>query len=82
MVPSGPGLWVPTPPGFLPPLEPLAGMWRTWNLRSGSALRPAPPAPFGTAAYAEEVREVYEVSRSLTDEQKRIADLWAEAPAP
>jgi membrane-associated phospholipid phosphatase len=80
MVPSGPGLWVPTPPGFLPPLEPLAGTWRTWNLRSGSALRPAPPAPFGTAAYAEEVREVYEVSRSLTDEQKRIADLWADGP--
>jgi hypothetical protein len=78
--PSGPGLWVPTPPGFLPPLEPLAGTWRTWNISSGSALRPGPPTPFGTAAYAAEVREVLDVSRSLTSEQRRIADFWADGP--
>ena len=77
-VPTGPGLWVRTPPGFLPPLEPLAGTWRTWNLVSGSVLRPGPPTSFGTVAYAAEVREVYEVSLSLTDDQKRIADFWAD----
>ena len=79
-IPVGPGLWVPTPPGLLPPLEPLAGTWRTWNIASGSQLRPDPPTAFGTAAYAAEAREVYHVGRSLTDEQKRIAQFWADGP--
>jgi membrane-associated phospholipid phosphatase len=77
-IPVGPGLWVPTPPAFAPPLEPLAGTWRTWNLRSGSQFRPASPPAFGSAAYAREVAEVYTVSQSLTDEQKQIADFWAD----
>jgi PAP2 superfamily protein len=77
-VPVGPGLWVPTPPGFMPPLEPLAGTWRTWNISSGSRFRPGPPPAFGSRRYAREVREVYDVSRSLTLEQKRIADHWAD----
>jgi membrane-associated phospholipid phosphatase len=76
--PAGRGLWVPTPPALAAPLEPLAGTWRTWNLASGSQLRPGPPTAFGSARYAAEIREVYDVSRSLTDEQKRIADLWAD----
>jgi PAP2 superfamily protein len=79
-VPVGPGLWVPTPPGFLPPLEPLAGTWRTWNISSGSRFRPGPPPAFGSRRYVREVREVYDVSRSLTEEQKRIADYWADGP--
>jgi hypothetical protein len=78
--PVGPGLWVSTSPGFLPPLEPLAGTWRPWNLRFGSQFRPGPPTAFGTAAYAAETREVYDVGQSLTDEQKRIADFWADGP--
>jgi hypothetical protein len=38
-VPLGSGLWVPTPPAFAPPLEPLAGTWRTWNIQSASSTR-------------------------------------------
>jgi hypothetical protein len=79
-IPEGPGLWVPTPPGFLPPLEPLAGTWRPWNISSGSRFRPGPPPAFGSRRYAREVREVYDVSRALTEEQKRIADFWADGP--
>jgi hypothetical protein len=79
-VPVRPGLWVPTPPAFAPPLEPLVGTWRTWNLRSGGQFRPGSPTAFGTADYAVEIREVYDVSRVLTDEHKRIADFWADGP--
>jgi membrane-associated phospholipid phosphatase len=79
-VPVGPSLWVPTPPGFAPPLEPLVGSWRPWNIRSGSRFRPGPPPAFGSRQYARELREVYEVSQALTDEQKRIADFWADGP--
>jgi PAP2 superfamily len=79
-VPVGPGLWVPTPPAFAPPLEPLAGTWRTWNIRPVSRLRPGPPPPYESRRYAREIREVYDLSRSLTDEQKRIAEFWADGP--
>jgi membrane-associated phospholipid phosphatase len=48
--------------------------------RSGSQFQPAPPPAFGSKAYAREVAEVYEVSRSLTDEQKQIANFWADGP--
>jgi membrane-associated phospholipid phosphatase len=77
--PVGPGSWVPTPPGFIyPPLEPLAGTWRTWTLHDGSQFRPGPPPAYGSARFRAEVREVYRVSKALTDEQKRIADYWAD----
>jgi membrane-associated phospholipid phosphatase len=79
-VPVGPGLWVPTPPAFAAPLEVLAGTWRTWNVGSGSQFRPPAPPRFGSPAYVREVAEVYAVSRSLTEEQKQIADYWADGP--
>jgi membrane-associated phospholipid phosphatase len=78
-VPVGAGFWVATPPAFVyPPLEPLAGTWRTWNLRSGSQFRPRPPPAFAGSRFLAEMLEVYAVSRSLTEEQKRIADYWAD----
>jgi PAP2 superfamily protein len=77
--PVGPGYWVPTPPAFqYPPLEPLAGTWRTWNLASGSQFRPGPPPAYGSDQFLVELNEVYAVSQTLTDEQKRIADYWAD----
>jgi membrane-associated phospholipid phosphatase len=77
--PEGPGYWVPTPPAYVnAPLEPLAGTWRTWNIRSGSQFRPGPPPSYGSAQFLAETTEVYNVSRDLTAEQKRIADYWAD----
>jgi hypothetical protein len=77
--PKGPQYWVPTPPGYVyPPLEPLAGTWRPWNLRSGSQFRPGPPPAYGSDRFRAEMREVYSVWRNLTPEQKRIADFWAD----
>lgn len=79
--PVGPGYWIPTPPGFIyPPLEPLAGTWRTWNLRGGSQFRPGPPPAYGSSRFLAEMNEVYEVSQTLTAEQRRIADYWADGP--
>jgi PAP2 superfamily len=75
---TGAGFWLPTPPGFLAPLEPLGGTWRTWNLTSGSQFRPPPPPAYGSPRFLAELEEVYVVSQNLTAEQKRIADLWAD----
>ena len=77
--PVGRQFWVPTPPDFAyPPLEPLAGTWKTWNLKGSSQFRPGPPPAFGGARFRRELREVYAVSRSLTDEQRQVADYWAD----
>jgi len=77
--PEGPGYWVPTPPGFIyPPLEPLAGTWRTWNLQDGSQFRPRPPPLYGSRAFLAELDELYTVSQTLSAEQKRIAQYWAD----
>jgi membrane-associated phospholipid phosphatase len=76
--PTGPGFWIPTPPAFAAPLEPLAGTWRTWNLLSGSEFRPGPPPAFGSPQFVAERDEVYAVSRTLTPEQRDIALFWAD----
>ncbi len=79
--PVGPGFWVPTPPAFVyPPLEPLAGSWRTWNLRAGSQFRPGPPPRYASLQFIAETAEVYFVSRHLTPEQRAIALFWADGP--
>ncbi|MGH8968794.1 MAG: vanadium-dependent haloperoxidase [Actinomycetes bacterium] len=78
--PHAPGTWQPTPPGYLPPLEPAAGTWRTWHLRRGDTYRPAPPPRPGDAGYAAQVAEAYAVARSLTPEQVAAARFWADGP--
>jgi hypothetical protein len=77
--PQGAGYWIPTPPGFqYPPLEPLAGTWRTWNLENASQFRPDAPPAYASSRFVAEMNEVYSVSQTLTAEQKRIADYWAD----
>ena len=77
--PGEPGSWVATPPAFTyPPLEPLAGTWRTWNVRDGAQFRPGRPPAYGSGAFDAEVDQVYEVSQTLTAKQRRITDYWAD----
>jgi membrane-associated phospholipid phosphatase len=79
-IPIGPEYWVPTPPGFLPPLLPTWGQVRPWNIQDPSALRPAAPPRPGDPAFEAELREVYNVSQTLTPEQRAIALFWADGP--
>jgi hypothetical protein len=72
-----PGMWRATPPlDSAHPQEALAGGWQTWALKNGGELQPpAPPAP-DSEMFLFATREVLDVSRNLTPEQKRIADYW------
>lgn len=76
--PAGLGHWVPTPPAYAPPLEPLVSHWRPWNLRRASAFRPPPPPIYGTRAFQAQVNRVYETSHTLTARKRRIARFWAD----
>jgi hypothetical protein len=81
--PSGPGLWVPTPPGFLSALQPFWGANRPFVLPSGAAASPGP-----RPAYSEEIgspfytdaNECYEAAERLTAEQEAIARFWSDDP--
>ena len=79
-IPVGLEFWVPTPPGFLPPLLPGWGKVEPWNIGDPVALRPPPPPHPGEPAFEAEVREVYNVSLALTPEQRAIVLFWADGP--
>jgi hypothetical protein len=79
-----PGAWKPTPPGFnTNPLQPCWGMIRPMILSSGEECPPPGHPQYSTHTasdfYASAV-EVYNVGRSLTTEQKTIANYWADNP--
>src|SRR5688500_340904 len=73
------GRWVPTPPAYMDAVEPNWAALRPFALDSAGQFRPAPPFPFDTARtspFFREVLEVYEVQRTLTDEQREITAFW------
>lgn len=72
-----PGMWHGAPPlDSAHPQEPLAGTWKTWVLKNGGELHPpAPPAP-DSDVFLQANKEVMQVARNLTPEQKQIAEDW------
>ncbi len=51
-----------------------------FSLASGSQLRPSGPPLFGSAEHLRQVADLVELTSSLTDEQKAIAEYWADGP--
>ncbi len=75
--------WVPTPPNFAKPLSPYCGMVRTIVLKSASEFPVPPSIPFSRkqgSAFRKAAEEVYEISSSLTKEQRHIAEFWNDNP--
>jgi hypothetical protein len=81
--PVGPGLWVPTPPGFLSALQPNWGSNRCFALAGGATCPPGDHPPYSedprSAFYAEGL-EAFEAVRDLTGEQEDIARFWSDDP--
>jgi membrane-associated phospholipid phosphatase len=78
--PTGPGIWEPTPPGFVEtPVNPLAGSWETWLLDGGDQVRPAAPPAYGSPAWQAEIDVVKDIAANLTFEQARAATWWGTA---
>jgi hypothetical protein len=71
--PMGPGLWQPTPPAFMPASFPYWGNARLMVSQSGMGLEKYVPAVFSedpVSAYYALAQRIYDVSQSLTDDQK------------
>jgi hypothetical protein len=79
---SGPGVWIPTPPAFLPYLLPQWGFVAPFGMSSPSQFRPPGPPTLDSEQYAADYEEVKELGAAVgstrTEEQTEIALFWAD----
>lgn len=71
--------WKPTPPGYMDGIEPHWREIRPFVLDSAQQFTPPVPTDYSldqSSPFYKELMEVYEVRRSLTDEQTEIASFW------
>jgi hypothetical protein len=62
-------------------LVPQWGLVRPFAIGSGDSMRPTVTLPqFGSAEYADQSQEILQLTSRLTDEQKVIAEYWANGP--
>jgi hypothetical protein len=79
--PAGtPGSWEPTPPSYVPPVEPYFNTVRPLTLDSAAQFVPAPPIPFSAdkhSAFYKYLLLCYNKSGSrLTQDEKNVANFW------
>src|SRR5947208_16931400 len=79
---SGPGVWIPTPPAFLPYLLPQWGFVTPFAMSSSSQFRPPGPPSLDSQRYAVDYNEVKTLGAAVgstrTAEQTEIALFWAD----
>jgi membrane-associated phospholipid phosphatase len=79
---SGPGVWIPTPPAFLPYLLPQWGFVVPFAMSSSSRFRPPGPPSLDSQQYAADYEEVKQlgalVGSTRTEDQTEIALFWAD----
>jgi membrane-associated phospholipid phosphatase len=78
-VSSARGRWVPTPPAYMDAVEASWSALRPFVLDSSSQFRPKNPPAFDSlagSAFHQQAKEVMNVGRTLTEEQRAIASFW------
>ena len=83
VVPTGPGLWIPTPTAFAKPARPYWGDNRSFVPNSAASTAPPPPMTYSESPdsdFYKMVDEVYTISLSLKDEDNLIIKHWADIP--
>jgi hypothetical protein len=79
---SGPGVWIPTPPAYLPYALPQWGFVRPFAMSSTSQFRPPGPPSLDSQQYADDYDEVKQLGAAVgstrTEEQTEIALFWAD----
>ena len=77
------GIWQQTPPDYEEAVEPNWRLIQPLLLDSASQFKPVRPPAYNmntSSQYYKEVKEVYDLSQQLTDEQKLIARFWDDNP--
>jgi hypothetical protein len=78
-----PGKWRPTPPDYLDGVEWCWNTMKPMVLDSASQFAPARPPKYDTkpgSTFHNLVKEVYDINKNLTDDQKLIAKYWDDNP--
>ena len=78
-----PGQWRPTPPDYLDGVEWCWNTMKPMVLDSASQFAPVSPPKYDTkpgTPFYNLVKEVYDIDKNLTDEQKLIAKYWDDNP--
>lgn len=78
-----PGKWRPTPPDYFDGVEYCWNEMSAFVIDSASQFDPAPPPKYSmdsTSEFYKQLREVYDVSKSMTPEQREIAKFWDDNP--
>jgi hypothetical protein len=80
--PVFPGAWVPTPPAFVnPPINPFYGTARPFLASNLTNMAPAFPFTYSEVVnsdFYKIAKQDYDVSQTLTTEQKNIALFWVD----
>jgi hypothetical protein len=69
--------WQPPLGTTSPPVEPLAGSWKTWVMTSGSQFRPGPPPAFGSPEFIQAAKDMIYARNHLTPEQEQAVKFYA-----
>ena len=81
--PVGPGLWAPTPPAFAAAFGPYWGNNRLFVPGSLDGTYPSAPPAYSTdpsSDYYKMVKEVYDISQTLTPDQTALALFYRDYP--
>jgi hypothetical protein len=76
---SDPATWKPTPPAYMDAVEPHWNKIRPFAIDSAAQFKPTPPTPFSTdknSPFYKGALEVYDMGKSLSEEQTQIAFFW------
>lgn len=79
--PVFPGAWVPTLPALANCINPFVASARTFISSNSTIIAPAFPAPYSeivNSDYYKIQKQVYDVSQTLTTQQKDIALFWVD----
>ena len=78
-----PGKWRPTPPDYSDGVEWCWNTMKTMVLDSATQFKPSLPPAYNVtpgSTFYTMVKEVYDINKNLTDEQKLIAKYWDDNP--
>ncbi len=64
------------------PVNPMAGFWKTYILKSGSEIQPINPEVCGSATDLLDIRQTYEAWKHRTPEQISALHYWGDKPPP
>jgi hypothetical protein len=73
------GVYVPTPPAFGTPVLPFVSLARPFVQQDGSGVAPPPPFVYSETPgsdFYKMVKDLYDVSKTLTTEQRNMALFW------